>query len=222
MRRVSLLAAFLLLLGGDGCRSWGPRTPEREAGRGDGGHVAAPDYADGVFPPEWGCPEVSYPFTFSCAPEGIERLHEPVLSALVQVATAYQAETGESLRVTSGWRSLRHTAELMAGFSQKQLEGMYCRSGYPDYIRQIVRQRRQAKGRLSAEAVYEILCRRQGGYISWHLQGGAVDISTEVSRPDLLRQLLQAHHFNVFDETFLGIACFHATYRGLSPVVIRE
>lgn len=219
MSRILVLAALLLLLAGDGCRSWGPpRLPEPEGGTGSSG----PDSTLGKKPLEWDSPDVSYPFTFSCAPEGIERLREPVLAALIRVAAAYQAETGEMLRVTSGWRSLRHTAELMAGFSQKQLEGMYCRSGYPDYIRQIVRGRRRAGGSLSVEAVYEILCRRQGGYISWHLQGGAVDISTAVSRPDLLRQLLQAQQFSVFDETFLGIACFHATYRGLSPVIIRE
>lgn len=222
MRRASLLSALLLLLCGDGCRSLGPRSHESPAGDGRGcaENMTAPE--EFSVPPEWSCPDVQYPFTFSCARAGIAKLREPVLAALSQVATEYREETGETLQVTSGWRSLRHTAELMAGFSQKQLEGMYCQSGYPDYIRQIVRARRKSGGTLSAEAVYEILCRRPGGYISWHLQGGAVDIFSQVSHQDRLKQLMRAHNFTVLDETVLGIACYHGTYRGLSQVIIRE
>ena len=161
-------------------------------------------------------------YTYSCDPENIAALLPEVRHAFFQVAEAYFLQTGEQLRVTSARRSLRHSAELMAGFSRKQLEGMYCRNGYPDYIRSIVAARKKQNGPLTGEQVYRILQNRQGGYISWHLVGGAIDISAELSNPALLRKLLQEQGFSVLDEQNLGIACLHATYRGLEPEIVRE
>ncbi len=167
-------------------------------------------------------PESPAFYTYSCDPENIAALLPEVRHAFFQVAEAYFRQTGEQLRVTSARRSLRHCAELMAGFSREQLEAMYCRNGYPDYIRSIVTAQEKQNGPLTGDQVYRILQNRLGGYISWHLIGGAIDISAKLSNPDLLRKLLQEHGFSVFDEQSLGIACLHATYRGLKPEIIRE
>lgn len=161
-------------------------------------------------------------YTYSCDPENIAALRPEVRQAFFQVAEAYFLQTGELLRVTSARRSLRHCAELMAGCSREQLEGMYCRNGYPDYIRSIVNAQEKQGGPLTGDQVYRILQNRQSGYISWHLIGGAIDISADLSNPDLLRKLLQEQGFSVLDEQSLGIACLHATYRGLEPQIIRE
>ena len=167
-------------------------------------------------------PELDAFYTYSCHPENIAALLPEVRHAFFLVAEAYYREAGEKLCVTSAKRSLRHCAELMVGFTREQLEGMYCRNGYPDYIRSIVAAQEKQDGLLTGDQVYRILQNRQGGYISWHLIGGAIDISAELSNPDLLRNLLQEHGFSVLDEQSLGIACLHATYRGLEPEIIRE
>lgn len=161
-------------------------------------------------------------YTYSCDPENIAALLPEVRHAFFQVAEAYFRETCEKLRITSAKRSLRHCAELMAGFTREQLEGMYCRNGYPDYIRSIVTAQEKQNDPLSVEQVYRILQNRQAGYISWHLIGGAIDISTQLKNPDLLRKLLQKHGFSVFDEEAFGISCLHATYQGLKPEIIRQ
>jgi len=162
------------------------------------------------------------PFTFSCHPDHLAALLPEVRQAFRLAAEAYYQAVGEKLHLTSAKRSLRHCAELMAGFTRKQLEGMYCRNGYPDYIRSIVQAQERQNSTLSTDQVYQILQKRQGGYISWHLIGAAVDISAKVKNPALLKKLLQGHNFSVFDEQVLGISCLHATYQGLTPEIIRE
>lgn len=161
-------------------------------------------------------------FTFSCHPDHLAALRPEVRQAFCLVAEAYYQASGEKLHLTSAKRSLRHCAELMAGFTREQLEGMYCRNGYPDYIRSIVQAQQRQNTALSTEQIYQILQKRQGGYISWHLIGAAVDISANVKDPALLRKLLQEQNFCVFDEQVFGISCLHATYRGLTPEIIRE
>ena len=161
-------------------------------------------------------------FTFSCSVENLHGLLPEVRAALDRVALEYLQATGERIRVTSARRSLRHCAELMAAFDQQQLEGMYCRNGYPDYIRELVAARKDKGAALSTEEVYQILCRRQSGYISWHLVGGAVDLDRRVTNPELLQKLLRENNFAVFDEQEFSVPCFHATYRGLPKTIIRE
>jgi len=161
-------------------------------------------------------------FIFSCSAENLQGLLPEVRAALDRVSSAYLQATGERLRVTSARRSLRHCAELMAAFNQKQLEGMYCRNVYPDYIRALVAARKHKGAALSTEEAYQILCRRQSGYISWHLVGGAVDLDRRVSNPELLQKLLRENNFAVLDEQAFSVPCFHATYRGLPKTIIRE
>ena len=82
---------------------------------------------------------------------------------------------------------------------------MYCRNGYPDYIRTIKSSMEQLHRRLTPEETYEILKKRQEGYISTHLFGGAVDIAAEgLKDKPLLIRLLQAEGFTTLDETDLG------------------
>ncbi len=159
---------------------------------------------------------------FACAQEGIAGLRPEVRASLETACVRYCGETGEAPVVTSGWRSLKSCARLMAGFDRGQLEGMYCRHGYAPYVRDLLAERERLGRRLTDEEAYEILCRREEGYISWHLQGGAVDIQAPVNRPELLRQCLEDANFTVFDEQELGVACYHATYRGLEPQIIRK
>ncbi|HQC53656.1 MAG TPA: hypothetical protein PLE92_11015, partial [Lentisphaeria bacterium] len=78
------------------------------------------------------------PYRYTCSPENFAALRPEVLVALTAAATAYQRQTGQAITVTSAGRTLRHCAELMAAFNREQLEAMYCRRGYPDYIRQLV------------------------------------------------------------------------------------
>ncbi len=162
-------------------------------------------------------------YDHTSADEAIAGLAPVVRESLERVAAEYARATGERLTVTSARRSLRHTASLMAAFSQEQLEGMYCRHGYPSYIRQIVEARAANGGSLSAEETYQILCNRTEGYISSHLSGGAVDIATEgLSHKDILRNLLEQNDFTTLDETSLGVQCIHATHKKVPRLIIRE
>ncbi|NLZ59720.1 MAG: hypothetical protein GX901_03560 [Lentisphaerae bacterium] len=162
-------------------------------------------------------------FTYTCNAQGIAALLPEVRAAFSLAAQAYFCATAQRPRVNSAWRSLRHCAELMAGFSQEQLEAMYCRNGYPDYIRSIVEARQKNGGKLETEQVYKILQQRQEGYISWHLLGAAIDLAKEgLQKPELLRKILEQHNFSVFDEEDLGIACLHAAYKGLKAQILRK
>lgn len=158
----------------------------------------------------------------SCDLDNVARLHERLREALQAVATAYWDATGEELVVTSAWRSLRHCAALMAGFSREQLEGMYCRNGYPDYIRELVATRERQGGALSEEDAYRILCQRQEGYISRHLTGGAVDIARPGRDLPLLLALLAQHGFQTLDEEVFGLSCIHASHHDVPTAIVRE
>ena len=165
----------------------------------------------------------SSPFLYTCSRDSLTALEPVVQRDLGVVARRYQKLTGARFTVTSARRTLRHTAALMAGFSQKQLEGMYCRHGYPSYIRQIVQARKAKKRMLTAAETYDILRRRTEGYISFHLSGGAVDIATRnLAQPELLKRLLRENHFTVLDETSMGVACIHASHRQVPNRIIRE
>jgi len=159
---------------------------------------------------------------FSCDMDNVARLHERLQDALQAVAAGYWDAAGEELVVTSAWRSLRHCAALMAGFSRAQLEGMYCRKGYPDYIRELVAARARQGGGLSAEDAYRILCQRQEGYISRHLTGGAVDIARPHRDLPLLLALLAQHGFQTLDEEVFGLSCIHASHHDVPTAIVRE
>jgi hypothetical protein len=159
---------------------------------------------------------------YVCQDSGINGLLPEVKDAVTAAVKEYYLATGEAPVITSGYRTLRHCAALMADFDQEQLEQLYCRHGYPSYIRDIVSARKAKGSALDAEEVYEILRQRQEGYISWHLAGGAVDFRLPQAYPDLLRDCLQRHGFSVLDETEAGVPCWHATKRGLTPQIIRE
>ncbi len=125
--------------------------------------------------------------------------------------------------VTSARRTLKHTAFLMSAFTVEQLEGMYCRNGYPDYIRTMKSAMERLKRKLTPEETYDILKNRQEGFISSHLFGGAVDIAVEgLSDKSLLTRLLHAEGFTTLDETDLGILCIHASHPHVAKVIVRE
>ena len=152
---------------------------------------------------------------FRCNADG---LHPDLLKSLAAVADAYYAIQEEPLVVNGGRRTLRRQAELMAAFSLKQLEGMYCRNGYPDYIRRIA----ELPEPFSADDVYRILASRTEGYISKHLTGQAADISPELKDAALARKLLKDAGLTVFDETSLGVRCLHVGLPGPPSEIIRE
>ena len=64
----------------------------------------------------------AYPFEIACGEEAITGLQPPLLQALCASAMEYTQATGQRLIVTSGRRTLRRMAELMASFSMEQLE----------------------------------------------------------------------------------------------------
>jgi len=156
---------------------------------------------------------------WNCSAEGLD---PELATALRAAAAAWVSESGEPLVINSGARTLRRQAELMADMTQQQLEGMYCRQGYPSYISAILRARRQNRGSLDADGTYAILCERASGYISSHLCGAAVDISPTGCDVGRLRALLDAHGFTTLDERNLGVNCLHATYRDAPRLIVRE
>lgn len=165
-----------------------------------------------------GTAQTSDVLVWNCSSEG---LASGLVTALSGAATAYHEQTGRPLRITSGRRTLYHQATLMADFTQAQLEGMYCRNGYPSYIRELVAHRK-AHGTLTPADAYRILSRRTEGYISSHLYGGAVDIGTNGLNVPLAKELLTARGFRVLDERSLGVYCLHATYRHAPVRIVRQ
>ena len=165
-----------------------------------------------------GTGQVPAALAWDCSAEGLAPGLE---SALRSAATVYYRQTGRSLRVTSGRRTLYHQATLMAKFTRAQLEGMYCRDGYPSYIRELVTHR-EGHGTLTPADAYRILASRTEGYISSHLYGGAVDIDTTGLNVPLAKKLLSERGFRVFDEQSLGVHCLHATYRHAPVLIIRQ
>jgi hypothetical protein len=151
-----------------------------------------------------------------------EGLDEGLVTALQAVAAEYAAETGQPVVINSAARTLRRQAELMAEMSQDQLEGMYCRQGYPSYIQGIVDARRRNRGAVDAQATYDILAGRDEGFISSHLFGAAVDVSPSGADVALLRKLLEKHGFTTLDERGLGVNCLHATYRDAPRRIVRR
>lgn len=111
----------------------------------------------------------------------------------------------------------------MAAFSIDQLEGMYCRNGYPDYIRTMRTAMETLHRRLTPDEAYDILKHRQEGYISAHLSGGAIDIAVEgLADKPLLLALLHEAGFTTLDETDLGVPCIHASHPDVPKSIIRE
>ncbi len=155
----------------------------------------------------WNCPQAGL------APE--------LIPSLKIAAAQYHELTGESIHVVSAVRTLQHQAELMSTMSVVQLEGMYCRNGYPDYIRQLV-ELRQKQGSVSQEDAYQILSQRSEGYISAHLSGAAVDITPPTRHLNMLKRILQENNFSVLDERSLGVACIHARHLETPIKIVRQ
>ena len=158
---------------------------------------------------------------WECRQEGLARL---LLRDLNRAMDAYAKESGdETVTITSGRRSLRHQARLMAAFSQEQLMGMYGRNGTPGYIEAIGDLRQEKQRDPTADEVYGILRTRESGFISSHLYGGAVDIASN-SLQDIpaLRAQLAACGFRTLDERSLGINCIHATHTDVPKSIVRE
>lgn len=167
--------------------------------------------------------ELELPYSFSCTKEAITSLKPGVLEAFSECAKQYRTQTGQTLEITSARRSLKHCAQLMNAFSKEQLEAMYCRNGYPSYIRDIVQTRSKAGRPLTDEEAYQILCNRSEGYISAHLYGAAIDIASEgLADKALLMELLAKAGFRTLDETNMGIRCIHATFSGIAAEIIKE
>lgn len=131
--------------------------------------------------------------------------------------------TGQKPTITSARRTLRRCAELMSGFTVAQLEGMYCRNGYPSYIRSIADAVAKLDRNLTPDEVYNILCNRTEGYISAHLYGAAIDIASDglVDAP-LLQRLMSENGFRVLNEVDLGIHCIHGTYKSIPAEIIKQ
>lgn len=69
---------------------------------------------------------------WACSATG---LAPELVAALERAATAYDATAGPAaVTVTSGRRTLRRQAELMAALTPAQLDALYGRHGEPSYL----------------------------------------------------------------------------------------
>ena len=165
----------------------------------------------------------TFPFDHECTDEALAGLAPQVVADFSTAAERYTSETGQRLIVTSARRSLRHCASLMAAMSIEQLEGMYCRNGYPDYIRSMKDAMLNLGRKLTPDEAYEILRNRGEGYISAHLFGAALDVASEGLKDGaLLERLLESCNFTVLNETSLGVNCIHASHKNVQRQIIRE
>jgi len=147
-------------------------------------------------------------------PELVERIEAAVRE--------YAAVHGGPVEITSGRRSLRHQARLMAAMTDEQITALYGPGDTPDYVRSIRALPRNADGARDPGVVYEVLRNRRQGYISRHLFGAAADISPPDCAPEKLVAALKRHGLNVLDERGTGIHCFHVSLPGVTPVIVRE
>ena len=162
------------------------------------------------------------PYITDCSQEALNALVPAVLEAFTACAAEYLQATGQMPVITSARRTLRHCAELMSAFTIPQLEGMYCKNGYPSYIRTIAETTARLGRKLTPNEVYNILCNRCEGYISAHLYGAAIDVSSdELVEPTLLERLMERHGFRVLNEVDLGIHCIHGTFKSIQPEIIK-
>ena len=165
----------------------------------------------------------SLPFDHECSDEALAGLAPQVVADFTAAAEKYTAATGQRLVVTSARRSLRHCASLMAAMSIEQLEGMYCRNGYPDYILSMKEAMQKLGRNLTDDEAYDILKNRGEGFISAHLFGAALDVASEGLEDEaLLEKILASFNFNVLNETSLGIKCIHASHKNVPRQIIRE
>ncbi|MBQ7652492.1 MAG: hypothetical protein IJS15_16150 [Victivallales bacterium] len=165
----------------------------------------------------------SLPFDHECTDEALAGLAPQVLADFSAAAERYTSETGQRITVTSAKRSLRHCASLMAAMSIEQLEGMYCRNGYPDYIKSMKEAMRSLGRKLTPDEAYEILRNRGEGYISAHLFGAALDVASDgLKDAALLERILADSNFSVLNETELGVNCIHASHKNVKRQIIRE
>jgi hypothetical protein len=161
------------------------------------------------------------PFDHTCADEALDTLAPGVLETFAKAAKLYADTTGQRLVVTSARRTLRRTAELMAAFTPSQLEALYCRNGYPSYVRELIAARNAAGRPLTGEEAYAILSRRSEGYVSAHLYGAAIDVRSDaLADKNALRTILERAGFRTLDETECGIPCIHATLRSIPVQII--
>lgn len=146
-----------------------------------------------------------------------------LVAALERAVGAYEVATGlATVTVTSGRRTLRRQAELMAAMPPAQLDALYGRHGEPSYLPPLKELWRTAGGSPDPAAVYDILATRRDGYISSHLYGAAVDLAVEgLADAACLTRLLEAEGFTVLDERDAGIPCLHATFRACPPEIVR-
>ncbi len=134
----------------------------------------------------------------------------PLRNIITHVAQKYHALFPDEtpLRITSGKRTLRQQAEIMAQMTPQQLAALYSTGGRPQYIDAIL-----ALKEYNADSVYHALLNRTEGYVSRHLTGNAVDIGlSTVNHPDELRQLLIDAGARVLDESSHGLPCLHVAF----------
>ena len=156
--------------------------------------------------------------TWECAKYGLD---PQLMAALEAAADAYRAATGGGLRVTSGRRTLRKQAELMAAMTDQQLSALYAAHGLPDYITAILTER--GRRTLTEDDVCGILRNRKEGYISAHLFGAAVDLATDgVADLDGLKRILGEHGFSTLDERDAGLPCLHCRFLAIENRIVRE
>ena len=141
-----------------------------------------------------------------------EELDPVLLEKIIQAANKYYDEFNEPLVITSGKRDFDEQVKLMAGMTDDQLIDLY--NGVY-YVKEIIKNAPIMAGSISRdiEKVKAILerARKNGSFISKHLNGKAVDIRAPSSQNKLeaAKQYLNELDLKVKDETNNGIPCIH-------------
>ncbi len=155
-----------------------------------------------------------------CGVEAFSALHPGLQEAISEAARRYRLAEFNAPKwvITSGRRTLRRQAELMAALSPEQLVAMYCSHGRPQYIDALLE-----LNSITPEAAYQVLCNRSEGYISRHLFGAAADIAAHnITNPARLKALLLEQGAAVLDEREMGILCYHVSWPDAPVKIIRE
>ena len=154
-------------------------------------------------------------------------LHKHLTEEVEKAAEVYYAFFGRSFKVTSGFRTLEKQAELMAEFSQEQLESLYGRDA--QYIVSIKKLREEKQNeKITATDIYNILKNRDRGFVTRHICGLALDIAYDGQfSPAIIELLKNCKDFKVLDESNIDNNCIHVSLisingKTIEPEIIKE
>jgi hypothetical protein len=123
---------------------------------------------------------------------------------ILQISEDCKKETGASVTInSSGRRTVRRQAELMAAMTDSQLDWYGSSTWYVVEMKNIPR---NMSGRVEEFELLINKALKQGSFVSRHLKADAVDIAPSTST---VRDYLEKHGVSIKDETVDGNKCWH-------------